>query len=192
MAMEVTAFAQEEETVVTVKTTTTAKAEGRRLFGRITAPFSPRGEGSAGQDCITGRQVEVLMKRPRGFRTVGGVRTTADGTWSLRVREFDARYRVEIDGLEFAYSPSYGQLETVRCQPAVVVGWLRRGGFRIDRVLGERFGRAAPSDTNLRPAGRLPATGSPMDPYALGGALLIVLGTALLRVGSRQGSIDRG
>jgi hypothetical protein len=194
MATEVIAYAQEDETVVTVKTTTTVRAEGLRLMGRIAAPFTPRGEGSAGQDCVSGRQVELLIKRPRGYRTVGTTLSSPDGAWSLRARELDERYRIEIDGVEFAYSPSYGQLETVRCSGAMVVGWLRRRGFRIDRVLGERFTRAAPapSAANRGPAGRLPTTGSPVDPYSLGGVLLIALGTTLLRVSSREGAIDRG
>jgi len=122
------------------------------------------------------------MKRPRGFRSVGEVRTAADGAWSQRVREFNARYRIEIDGAEFAYSPSYGQLETVRCQPALVVGWLRRGGFRIDRVLGERFGRAATAQLGAElQSGELPTTGSPITSYILAGALLIFVGAVLVR-----------
>jgi len=170
------AQADDDETTVTVKTTSTVKGEGLRLSGRLTAPFSPRGEAAVEDDCIGDRRVEVSIKKPRGFRLVATDLTSPEGIWRVRVKEIGADYRVRVQPAEFSYSPAYGQLETVRCLGATIGGRLGRRGFRIDAsVLGIRF-------TREESAGRLPTTGLPVGLYAVTGTSLILTGLVLLRL----------
>lgn len=165
--------AAQEETVATVKSSTTVSGDGLRLLGRVNAPFTPRGEATVDDDCVADRRVDVSIRRARGYKMAGTDLTSATGRWSVRVRELGAVYRIRVQPSEFAYSPAYGELEIVRCRATTVIGTLRRRGFRIASVLGTRFGRAG--------VGRLPLTGSGVETYAAIAGLLIALGAGLLR-----------
>lgn len=175
MAFAPPAAAQEQETVVTVKTATTIKADRLQLFGRVTAPFSPRGEATIDEDCVGDRSVEVSIRKRSGYRAIGSDLTSLGGRWSVRAKEFGAIYRIRVQPSEFAYSPAYGELEVVRCRATTVIGTLTRRGFRIASVLGTRFGRAEAR------SGQLPATGSALELYFIGGSLLMAAGIAMVR-----------